>query len=53
VAVIKPSRPDEPVARGPPPITDLGRSHVALRQKIAAQAVSDLARVDPVVLLFG
>ena len=38
------------VAQDPPPVPNLGRCHVALRQEIAAQAVGDLAGVDPVVL---
>ena len=40
-----------PVAQSAAPIPNLGGSHVAFRQKIAAQAVGDLAGIDPIVLL--
>ena len=36
-----------PVAQRSAPVPDLGRSHVALRQEVAAQAVGDLAGIDP------
>ena len=39
-----------PVAQRTAPVPDLGRSRVALGKKIAAQAVGDLAGIDPVVL---
>ena len=42
-----------PVAQGPAPIPDLCGGHVALRQKVAAQAIGDLAGVNPIVLLLS
>jgi hypothetical protein len=41
-----------PIAQGTAPIPNLGGSHVAFRQEVAAQAVGDLAGIDPIVLLF-
>jgi len=42
-----------PIAQRSPPLSDFGRGHVALRQKVAAQAVRELAGIDPIVLLLG
>src|SRR5215472_16209119 len=41
------------ITQGTAPIPNLGGGHMAFRQKIAAQAVGDLAGIDPIVFLFG
>ena len=41
------------ITQNPPPVADRSRGDVALRQEVPAQAVGDLAGIDPVVLLFG
>jgi hypothetical protein len=38
------------VAQRPPPVPDLGRSHVAFRKEITTQAVGNLAGIDLVIL---
>jgi hypothetical protein len=40
------------VAQRAAPVSNLGRRHVAFRQKVAAQAVGDLAGINALVLLF-
>ena len=42
-----------PVAKYTAPVSNLGRSHMALGKKVAAQAVGDLACINLVVLLLG
>src|SRR5260370_152211 len=42
-----------PVAQGAPSFANLRRGHVALRQKIAAQAVGNLFGIDAVVLFLS
>src|SRR5271165_1873680 len=41
-----------PVSQGPTSIPNLGRGHVAFRQEVAAQAVGNLAGINPIILLF-
>jgi len=41
-----------PVPEGSSPFSNLGCRHVALWKEIAAQAISDLASIDTVILLF-
>jgi len=41
------------VAQGSASIANGGGCHVALRQEVTAQAFSDLAGIDPIVLLLG
>src|SRR5271165_3346556 len=41
-----------PVAQGAASIPNLGWCHVAFRQEVAAQAVSNLAGINPIILLF-
>src|SRR5450755_3256084 len=41
-----------PVAQGPASIPNLSRCHVAFRQEVTAQAVGNLAGINPIILLF-
>src|ERR1017187_6848114 len=41
-----------PVAQGSASIPNLGWCHVAFRQEVTAQAVSNLAGINPIILLF-
>src|SRR5271165_902411 len=41
-----------PVSQGAASIPNLGRCHVAFRQKVTAQAVGNLAGINPIILLF-
>jgi hypothetical protein len=42
-----------PIAQGAAAILNLSGSHVAFRQKVTAQAVGNLAGIDPIVLLLS
>src|ERR1017187_5807440 len=41
-----------PKAQGPASISNLGRCHVAFGQEVTAQAVGNLAGINPIILLF-
>ena len=41
------------IAQTAAPVPNLGGSHVAFRQEVAAQAVRDLAGIDPIVFFLA
>jgi hypothetical protein len=41
------------IAQRSPPLSNLGRGLVSLRQNVAAQAVREFAGIDPIILFLG